>query len=211
MATSPVEVCNIALRRLGADPIVSFTEGTKRSTLCAALYQPTVDRLLREHTWNFAQFRVALNLLATAPAFGYEHQYSLPTNPLCLKVNETDPDDAEYDIENTYDAGTGSMVKVLVTDAPTLSIRYTGRVTDVSIWDASFLDTVASDLETQMARPITEDAGLEKVKGEKALNSLQHARSVDSKEGSTKQADINILTDVRRQGFQEFTRNRNVI
>lgn len=211
MASSPVEVCNIALRRLGTNPIVSFTEGSKQSTLCASLYQPTVDRLLREHEWNFAQFRVALNLLATAPVFGFEHQYSLPTNPLCLKVNETDPDDAEYDLENTFDVGTGAMVKVLVTDEPTLRIRYTGRVTDVSLWDASFLDVVAADLESQMARSLTEDAGLEKLKLEKAAQNLQHGRSVDSKEGSTKQADINILTDVRRQGFQEWTRNRNSI
>ncbi len=212
MATSPVDVCNTALKRLGADAIVDFTEGSSRASLCSQLYQPTVDRILREAEWNFAQFRVALALLATVPAFGYQHQYRLPTQPLCLKVNETDPSDATYDIENTMD-GTGAVTgRVIVTDETQLNIRYTGRVTDVTMWDSSFTDAVAMDLAAHMAYPLTENSAMAKQVAQEAQNALQHARSVDSQEGSTKQADINILIDVRRHGFREaFNRNQNVI
>jgi hypothetical protein len=212
VATSPVEVCNIALKRLGADAIVAFDEGSSRASLCSQLYQPTVDRILREHEWNFAQFRVSLGQRTDIPNFGYQHYYALPTKPLCLKVNETFPSDAEYDIENTVDSTGAVQGKVIATDETTLSIRYTGRIEDVTLWDGSFTDAIAMDLAKQMAQPLTESSGLAKIIGGEAANALQHARSIDSQEGSTKQADINVLVDVRRHGFREaFNRNQNVI
>lgn len=212
MATSPVDVCNIALKRLGADAIVDFSEGTSRASLCSQIYQTTVDRILREFEWNCAQFRVALVRRTDVPAFGYQHMYTLPTLPYCLKVNETDPSDAEYDIENSIDSLGVVQGKVLVTDETQMFIRYTGRLTDVTQWDASFTDAVAADLAVQMAYPLTENAGLAKILGVEAQNALQHARSLDSQEGSTKQADISVLVDVRRHGFREaFNRNQNVI
>ncbi len=212
MATSPVEVCNIALKRLGADAIVAFDEGSSRASLCDQLYQTTVDRALREHEWNFAQFRRTLAPRTTTPAFGYSTQYTLPTLPLCLKVNETDPHDAEFDIENTIDSAGVVQGRVIVTNETSLSIRYTGRVDDCTLWDASFTDYVALSLAAQMAYPLTESASLARVIGDEARNALQHARSVDSQEGSAKQADINVLVDVRRHGFREaFNRNQNSI
>lgn len=212
MATSPVDVCNIALKRIGADSIVAFDDGSSRASLCLQLFQPTVDRILREHEWNFAQFRVALAPRTDLPIFGYANYFALPTKPLCLKVNETDPYDAEYDIENTIDSGGEIQGKVIATDEGSLSIRYTGRIEDVTLWDGSFTDAVAMDMAAQMTYPLTEDAGLAKVIGGEAVNKLQHARSVDSQEGSTRQADISILVDVRRHGWRElFSRNRNVI
>jgi hypothetical protein len=212
LATSPVDVCNIALKRLGADAIVDFSEGSSRASLCSQIYQTTVDRILREFEWNFAQFRVTLAQRADVPAFGYQHMYSLPTVPYCVKVNETDPSDAEYDVENSADVAGVVQGKVLVTDENQMRIRYTGRIVDVTQWDSSFTDAVAADLAVQMAYPLTENAGLAKEMTSWAANSLQHARSVDSQEGSTKQADINVLVDVRRHGFREaFNRNQNVI
>lgn len=211
MATSPVDVCNIALKRLGTDAIVAFDEGSSRADLCAQLYQPTVDRMLREHEFNFAQIRVTLAPLATAPDWGYVKAYAYPTKPYCLKVNATDPFDAEYDVENAINSAGDITGKVIVTDESQLSIRYTGRIEDVAQWDASFVDAVAMSLAAQMAYPLTESAALAREMTALAANSLQHARSVDSQEGSTKQADINTLVDVRRHGFREWTRNRNVI
>jgi hypothetical protein len=211
MATSPVDVCNTALKRLGADSIVDFTEGTDRAALCAQLYQPTVDRCLREHPWNFAQFRVTLAPLASVPAFGYAAQFALPTLPLCLKVNRLDPAGSEYDIENTVDSQGNVTGKVIVCNEPLISIRYTGRIEDVTLWDASFTDYVAMSLAAQMAQPLTETASLSEKFTKMAAEMLSHARSADSQEGSTKQADINTLVDVRRHGFEEWSRNRNSI
>ena len=59
---------------------------------------------------------------------------------------------------------------------------------------------------------MTESAAMAKETEQKAVNALQHARTVDSQEASTRQWDINTLIDVRRHGFMEdFNRNQNVI
>lgn len=213
MATSDAAVCNIALKRLGCTQIVSLVDGSNEATVLSALYENTRDRLLRELPWNMAQFRVTLAYDPTkTPAFGFAFAYPLPTKPYCLKVEETDPQDAIYNIENSADS-TGKITgRVLLTDESQIRIRYTGQVTDPQQWDASFVETLASDLAAQVAYTLTESVSKEKMASEWAKLARSHAETVNSQEGSTKQADINILVDVRRHGFTEdFNRNQNSI
>jgi len=210
---SPVDICNLALKRLGVAAIVALDEGTDRASACATLYPATRDRLLREFEWNFAQVRVNLTKLSTVPAFGYGAEYALPTLPLALKINETDPPDAEYDIEVAVNPVDGTVTSpVIRTDETSLGVRYTAQITDVSRWSASFVDVVAWELAAQLAYPLTESPGKAKELSSIAANALQHARSVDSQEGSTKTADVNTLVNVRFHGvIDDFSRNRNSI
>ncbi len=213
MATSDAAVCNIALKRMGVALIVNLNDGSDQASALNAVYENTRDRMLRELEWNFAQFRVVLASDPTkTPAFGYRFAYPLPTLPYCLKVNETDPADAIYDIENTIDA-TGKITgRVLVTDEGSLSIRYTGQVTDPQQWDASFVEALASDLAAQTAYTLTESEAKAKDMAQWAERALQRAQTVNSQEGSTRQADINALVDVRLHGVRDaFDRNNNVI
>jgi len=211
MASSSVDVCNIALKRLGVEAIVNLTDDTDRASACNAIYLDTVKRIQREHPWNCCQVRVPLSLLSAAPAFGYGFQFTYPTKPLCLRVNATDPPDAEWDVENTIDGNGDFTGKVIVTNESQLSIRYTALLEDVSKWDVSLVEAVAADLCAQLAGPLVESASRAEREGKQAELRLSRARSADSKEGSTKQADVNVLVDVRRHGFQDFSRNDNVI
>jgi hypothetical protein len=213
MATSPVDVCNIALKRLGCTQIVSLVDGSNEATVLSALYENTRDRLLRELPWNMAQFRVTLAYDPTkTPVFGYAFAYPLPAKPYCVKVEETDPQDAIYSIENSMDSAGAVTGRVLLTDESSMSLRYTGQVTDPQQWDASFVEAFASDLAAQVAYTLTESVTKEKAAQAWAKSALEHASTVNSQEGSTKQADINVLVDVRRHGFTEdFNRNQNSI
>ncbi len=213
MATSDAAVCNIALKRLGAALIVSLVDGSNEAIVLSALYENTRDRLLRELPWNMAQFRVALAPDPTkTPKFGYAYAYPLPAKPYCLKVEETDPQDAIYSIENSINALGEIQGRVLLTDEPQLFIRYTGQVTDPQQWDASFTEALASDLAAQAAYTLTESEAKTKMALTWAQAALQHAQTVNSQEGSTKQADISVLVDVRRHGFvEDFSRNQNAI
>jgi hypothetical protein len=213
VASSDVEICNIALKRLGCALIVSLTDGSDQASALSAVYNSTRDRLLRELPWNFAQFRVRLASDPTkTPVFGYAYAYPLPTMPYCVKVNETDPPDAVFDIENTIDSAGKITGRVLVTDESQISIRYTGQVTDPQQFDASFVEAFASDLAAQVAYPLTESEAKTKSAAAWADAALKHAQTVNGQEGSTRQADINILVDVRRHGFiEDFSRNQNSI
>ncbi len=212
MATSDAAVCNIALKRLGCNQIVSFTDGSNEAIVMVAIYENTRDRMLRELPWNFAQFRVTLASGPTkVPAFGYAKAFPLPARPYCLKVEETDPQDAIYRIENTINSAGDITGRALLTDETKISIRYTGQVTDPQQWDASFVEALASDLAAQTAYTLTESEAKTKMASAWAKAALEHAQTVNSQEGSTQQADINTLVDVRQHGFTEvFNRNKSI-
>ena len=54
MATQ-VDICNLALRRLGAQTISSITEGTKNADHCSAFWEYVLDEVLEDYPWNFAK------------------------------------------------------------------------------------------------------------------------------------------------------------
>lgn len=60
MATD-VEICNLALTRVGHAVITEISaSGNRASKLCAVHYEPIKKSLLREHPWNFAVKRDVL-------------------------------------------------------------------------------------------------------------------------------------------------------
>jgi len=51
---SDTDIANRALQMLGANPIVSFTDGSKNAKECALCYHKLRQALLRSHPWTFA-------------------------------------------------------------------------------------------------------------------------------------------------------------
>ena len=83
---SVVDLCNRALDLLGAANITSLTENSKEARLCNGNFDDVRDAVLRSHPWNIAITRRALARDTDTPAFGFSFQYSLPTDPFCLRV-----------------------------------------------------------------------------------------------------------------------------
>ncbi len=55
-----LELCNLALDKLGEPPITSIGASTPAAQACTRLYQPTLDALVRKYRWNFARKSVRL-------------------------------------------------------------------------------------------------------------------------------------------------------
>ena len=83
---SVVDLCNRALDLLGAANITALTENSKEARLCNGNFDDVRDAVLRSHPWNAAITRKALPSDSDTPAFGFSFQYSLPTDPFCLRV-----------------------------------------------------------------------------------------------------------------------------
>ena len=155
MATE-VSICSNALRKLGDDPITSLTEDTERARLCNAFYNTARDSLLRSHPWNFAITRASLTRLSSTPAYGFAYQYALPTDPYCLRVLEMEYQDYIFKIENLATEG-----RVLLSDESTAKILYVGRITDTTLFDSLFIDTLTAHLALKLAYPITNSVTLQ--------------------------------------------------
>lgn len=83
-ASGDVEIINSALLKIGEDPIASASETNKRARVGVRLYEEKRKELLVSSRWTFSIERAELALDATAPAFGFTHQFVLPAD--CLRV-----------------------------------------------------------------------------------------------------------------------------
>jgi hypothetical protein len=61
IAMTQLELCNLALDKLGEPPITALNASTPAAQACTRLYQPTLDALVRKYRWNFARKSVRLS------------------------------------------------------------------------------------------------------------------------------------------------------
>lgn len=55
-----IDICNIALAQLGRDSISSWDDDNATARQIKIFYETAVDRLLRDHNWNFAMRTASL-------------------------------------------------------------------------------------------------------------------------------------------------------
>ena len=192
MATE-VSICSNALRRLGDSPITTLSDNTERARLCNAFYGEARDAVLRSHPWNFAITRAALAQLSSTPAYGYSYQYSLPTDPYCLRVLEMEYTDYKFKIENSATEG-----RVLLTDESEAKILYVAKVTDPTKFDAMFTDTLTAKLAVDLAYPVTNSVQFQAQMQKLYQLKLSEARSIDGQEGFIDELVANTFTDFRK-------------
>jgi hypothetical protein len=172
MASSPVEIVNQALLRLGLEVIESLDDDTPRARAAKRMYDQTRDDLLRLAPWNFAQRRVELAQLASNPAWGDLFAYQLPSD--CLMVLETSLEAADpWRIEG----------RTLVTQAAAVSILYVASIADPSQYDPNFTEALIDRLAFLLSYPLTRNATLADALMRKAEDTLRKAKSRDGQEG----------------------------
>lgn len=187
MGISEVGICNMALGKIGAEAIGALTEASDNARACNRFYEYVRDELLRRHPWNFAVNRATLAQLATAPAYGYDHAYQLPTSPYCLRVLE---------LYEERDEGYDFLIegRSLITDADTARIKYIARVTDPTYFDSSFVETLATRLAAEIAVKVTGESGIAEAMLKMAEVKFQEAVGNDGCEGHADEDDKPVET-----------------
>jgi len=77
---SEVEICNRALQKLGASPILALSDDTVEARECNRAYAILRDSELRSHPWSFTRTRAIVAASATAPAFEWATSYPVPVD-----------------------------------------------------------------------------------------------------------------------------------
>lgn len=175
---SVVQICSLALTRLGHKAIISLTDGSKGSGLASLHYEPTRDSVLRAHPWNFAIRRDAIAADSQAPAWGYARAFQLPSD--CLRLVQLERPDAEYRVEGR---------KIVTDEGAPLKIEYIARISDPNEFDSVFIDALAARLAAELAVPLTDNAQImDQMMSAYALK-LSEARTMDSMEGTPRGID----------------------
>ena len=91
MINSVVDLCNMALSRLGEERITALPPGDDSEAAKEAQlhYAQTRDEVLEDHPWRCAVHYQSLASLSDSdpgylPQTEYDYQYTLPTDPYCL-------------------------------------------------------------------------------------------------------------------------------
>ena len=157
MATSKTEIANLALLKLGKNPITNIEDtGDHHAAIIRQAWDILRDSELRNHAWLFALKRILLPALAALPAFGYGRAYQLP--PDFLRLVSINGECAPYDPAAYSPAAYMRWViengKVL-TDYPSpVQVRYVARVENTFEWDASFVELFACRLAAELTQKV---------------------------------------------------------
>ena len=195
---SVVDLCNRALDLLGAANITSLTENSKEARLCNGNFDDVRDAVLHSHPWNIAITRRALAKDTDTPAFGFSFQYSLPTDPFCLRVLSFWNSNVNNDVA-AYDSNV--MFKIegrkVLSNEGTCNIIYIGRVTDTEQYDSLLNKAISARLAAEIAYNITGSNSVSQGMIAIYEDRLKEAKGVDSMEGFPEQPQADDFTNIR--------------
>tara|TARA_B100000242_G_scaffold294074_1_gene274581 strand:+ start:12859 stop:13452 length:594 start_codon:yes stop_codon:yes gene_type:complete len=179
MATSAVDICNSALNMIGASNIISLDEDSKAGRICKQRYTNVRDAVFRSHVWNCLVNRVQLTADVSAPTFEFQYQYTLPTDPYCLRVIKLEFLDTVYRIEG----------RKLLTNESQLKLIYVGRDENVSNYDQLLSESIAAGMASDLAYPLVGSNTLAQQMFDMYQRKLSEARFVDATEGTPAQTE----------------------
>ena len=174
MPFSKTQICNMAILKLGGNPIASLTDGSTGAKACAAAYDMVRDRLLEDHNWWFAVVRQNLNRLEDeAESDKYSFQYTLPTDPIMLRfIDIPDYHGEDWDIE----IGTGGD-PVLLTNLSEVVCRYVRLITDEGEFPSSFANAFAAALAAEISVKITDSVRMRSIMQAEATAAIIEAQA----------------------------------
>lgn len=188
--SSNVEICNQALFMLGQRSIISLTEDTEAARLCNGRFSYCRDATIRAYPWNCAMSRAVLVRSTTAPAWGYDYKFALPTSPLCLRVlklYEEDEDGYGWKVEGRW----------LLTDSTTAYILYLAQLTDANDMDILLRETIAARIAADICYALTGSSVQQDKMWQVYEMKLRQAKSVDAQEGTPEEYHQDTFLDAR--------------
>jgi len=82
MSLTDVEICSVALVKIGANEITSFDDETFEADVARRLYEVTLRGLIASHPWHFSMAEAELEPVAESPIAGFSTVFALPADLL---------------------------------------------------------------------------------------------------------------------------------
>lgn len=151
---SEVDICNLALGWLGANPIESLSDDSTEARLCNTNYDNCRDTTLEARNWTFATTRRELPRSPDAPDFEYSHKFLLPSD--CMRVMQAsdDPEFRDFTLDWVREED------YVLSNYTHMYIRYIMRIEDITKFSATFINAMAAQIAVALAIPITSKTAL---------------------------------------------------
>ncbi len=193
-ATSEIEICNLALLRLGQREINSLNESSNEASFCKRLYERVRVTVLTDHPWRFACKVQALSLIdAESPIWDYV--YARPYDML-RAIDMPRKQAMQYGSEQIKYEIIGNTIHTNQADA---SLRYIYDIRDPNLFDSQFIDAFAWRLASDLAMPVTQRSEAQGAMLQGYRIALQSAMGVSASESRLDPIESTNLADSRRR------------
>ncbi len=152
---SKIDLCSMALLKLGESPIQSFTDDSATSQLARTLYDSVTDTLLSLHPWRFATQEISLMRNA-------DGDFLIPSNVLRVL--------------KTHGRIIGNRI---ISDASDITITALVR-TSPDAFPGYFVSLVATRLAMEFCIPLTGNQSVFRMLAALFESELQTAKFIDS-------------------------------
>lgn len=167
-----IDLCSMALLKLGEGPIQSLTDDSATSQLSRTLFDPVIDALIASHPWRFAC--KSFDLTRTT-----DGDFQIPAE--CIRVLKCNGQ---------------IMGNKIIAPSETLSVVATVRV-PVELFPSYFVSVAATKLAMEFCIPLSGNQSVFKMLAALYESELQAAKFVDSTTSVTHDIDNFSLINAR--------------
>jgi len=184
-----VDICNMALGWIGAEPIVALTDNSTRANLCELHYPRARDAVLESREWSFAVEHNILDTPDVTPPTNPKWGQRFPIASTTLRVlTVKQPSDV------TTDLITNGMVEAeqipwekegawILCNFDEISVRTIERITTTTEFSEGFVHALAARLAADLAIPIAASLSLQQQMYSLYLEKLNDACAADGMQG----------------------------
>jgi hypothetical protein len=186
LAISAVSISNMALVKLGQEPISALSQDTKNARLCNAVFATCRNEVLEGHPWAFATKTVELASVVVEDTMSeYSYVYQLPAD--FLKMIRGEDWKQEFEIRDAY----------LMANEEPLFIKYIWENTNTGTWSASFAQCLSWRIAAEISYAVTKSNTVATSMMAGYAMSLKEARYNDAHKRSPEKPVIDSFVDVR--------------
>lgn len=160
MASSPIDICNMALANIGQGSIQSFNSPTAASRICKQRYDETRREALSATLWNFASLWTLGLAVAIDPKPPWSYVYAYPAGALkVFEILKENGETTDIPFEVTARPDAAGMLIHCNQAAPTFI--YAKDIDDVTFFTSEFTNAMAWLLASKIAMTITKSDKLQ--------------------------------------------------
>ena len=173
MSLTDVEICSVALVKIGANEITSFDDETFEADVARRLYEVTLRGLIASHPWHFSMAEADLQPIEEPAIDGFSFVFALPAD--LLRIISAGGSSRARGLDYRLTGGR------LHTNSSRVVLRYQ-RQPETAVFPAFFVQALITRLAAEFCLPLTE--GTSRADALYKLAAAEHkvARLIDSQQ-----------------------------
>ena len=182
--SSKIEICNLALSRIGQNSISSLKDTSSvQAQFCNMIFEQAKSALLSQYNWTFAIVADKLNQIDNSEDTfkEYDYKYALPEGFLRLVCLYNDTNDIIIQTPHTKPIFVleGGFV---FSDYPNCKLKYIKDIDNISIFSPLFIDCLVLDLAIRLTKLFNDSSTYLQQLQVEYITQLEKAKQSDCKQ-----------------------------